>query len=187
MSDTNEVSTARVCVGVVTGAHGLHGLVRIRPFTDVPEDVGAYGPVESEDGSRTFVLEVRNRAGKGQILVHVDGVDDRNAAESLKSLKFFVPRDRLPEAEEDEFYHADLVGLSVVGESGDVIGNVRAVQNFGGGDMLEINESAGCVAIVPFTQSAVPQVDIKAGRVVVDSGQILRQGTETQDENRDDG
>ena len=68
-----------------------------------------------------------------------------------------------------------------------MIGNVRAVQNFGGGDMLEINESAGGVAIVPFTQSAVPQVDIKAGRVVVDSGQILRQGTETQDENRDDG
>lgn len=176
MSDTDQDPNKRVCVGVVTGAHGLKGLVRIRPYTDVPEGVGAYGPVESEDGNISFELEVLNRTGKGQILVHIDGIDDRTAAEGLKSTKLFVPRDRLPAAEEDEFYHADLLGLTIVGQDGEALGTVRSVENFGGGDMLEINDARGGVSTIPFTLVAVPEVDVKAGRIVVDGSQILRAG-----------
>lgn len=176
MSDTDRDSRKRICVGVVTGAHGLRGLVRIRPYTDTPEDVAAYGPVVSEDGTRRFELEVRNRTGKGQVLVHIDGVDDRTAAESLKGLRLFVLRDMLPDAEDDEFYYADLLGMEVVAQDGTTLGTVRAVENFGAGDMLEINDARGGVSTIPFTLAAVPEVNIKAGRVVVDAGQILRAG-----------
>lgn len=178
MNGTGGDSGKRVCVGVVTGAHGLRGLVRVRPYTDVPEDVGAYGPVESADGRASFELEVRNRTGKGQILVHIDGVDDRNAAEALKGMEFYVPRARLPEAEEEEFYYADLVGLLVLGQDDAELGTVRAVQNFGGGDMLEIDDRRGGVSTIPFTRAAVPEVDVSGGRVVVDAAQILRAGAD---------
>ncbi len=161
---------------MITGAHGLHGLVRVRPFTDAPEDVAAYGPVESEDGARRFTLEARNRTGKGQILVHIEGIDDRTAAEALKGERLFVDRARLPEADEDEFYHADLLGLAVVTEAGALVGEVRAVHNFGGGDMLEIAEPDGSLATVPFTRAAVPMVDLAAGRVTVVAEQLLRAG-----------
>ena len=178
MTDTDKDSNKRVCVGVVTGAHGLRGLVRVRPYTDVPENIGAYGPVKSEDGRFLFELDVRNRTGKGQILVHIDGVDDRTAAEALKGVQFHVPRDHLPDAEEEEFYHADLLGLQVVGQDGAELGTVRAVQNFGGGDMLEIDDARGGISTIPFTRAAVPDVDISGARVVVDTAQILRPGAD---------
>lgn len=180
MTGTDGDSGKRVCVGVVTGAHGLRGLVRVRPYTDVPEDVGAYGPVESADGQVSFELEVRNRTGKGQILVHIDGVEDRNAAEALKGMQFYVPRARLPEAEEEEFYYADLVGLAVLGQDDAELGTVRSVQNFGGGDMLEIDDRRGGVSTIPFTRAAVPAVDVSGGRMVVDAAQILRAGADAE-------
>ena len=169
-------SDTRVCVGVVTGAHGLHGLVRVRPFTDVAEDVGAYGPVESEDRSRRFVLEVRNRAGKGQVLVKVDGVGDRDSAEALKGEHLYVPRDRLPAPAEDEFYHADLIGLPVVSTDGNTLGTVRALYDFGGGNMLEIDGGGGRLGTVAFTRAAVPDIDLAAGRVTVDGAAVLWPG-----------
>ncbi len=178
MDETGDDTNRRICVGVVTGAHGLQGLVRIRPYTEVPEDVGAYGPLMSADGERSFVLEIRNRTGKGQLLAHVDGVDDRTAAEELRGVELYVSRDRLPDAEEDEFYHADLIGLAVVSTDGGPIGQVRALYDFGGGDVLEIEQAAGGIATIPFTRAAVPDVDLQAGRIVVDSQQLLRAGND---------
>ncbi len=175
-------SESRICVGVVTGAHGLHGLVRVRPFTDVAEDVSAYGPVESEDGARTFELDVRNRTGKGQILVRVDGVEDRDAAEVLKGEHLYVPRDRLPALDEDEFYHADLLGLAVVSIDGDPLGAVRALHDFGGGDMLEIDDGTGRLGTVAFTRAAVPRIDLDAGRVTVDGAAVFWPGGSSNEE-----
>ena len=169
---------ARVCVGVITGAHGLRGLVRVRPFTDVAEDVGAYGPVQSEDGTRNFILDVRNRAGKGQILVQIEGVGDRNGAEALKGEKVFVARDRLPLPEEDEFYHADLLGLDVVTVEGEALGTVRALHDFGGGELLEIADTGGRLGTVSFTRAAVPDIDLAARRVTVDGDAVLWPGRE---------
>ncbi|MBS28009.1 MAG: 16S rRNA processing protein RimM [Alphaproteobacteria bacterium] len=169
-------TSQRVCLGVVTGAHGLHGLLRVRPYTDVPEDIAAYGPVQSEDGQREFTLDVRNRTGKGQILVHIEGVDDRTAAEALKGEQFYIARGQLPDAGDDEFYHADLIGMAVVSNEGEELGAVRAVNNFGGGDMLEISGADGQLATVPFTKAAVPEIDLDARRVVVDGNAVLGPG-----------
>lgn len=170
---------SRVCVGVITGAHGLQGLVRVRPFTDVAEDVAAYGPVQSEDGGRSFTLEVRNRTGKGQILVHIEGVGDRDAAEALKGERLYVSRDRLPSPDEDEFYHADLLGLDVVTAEGKPLGTVRALHDFGGGEMLEIEDAGGRLGTVSFTRAAVPDIDLAARRVTVDGAAVLWPGRES--------
>ncbi|NKB47871.1 MAG: 16S rRNA processing protein RimM [Alphaproteobacteria bacterium] len=157
----------RICVGVVTGVHGLKGLVKVKPFTDAPESVAAYGAVETEDGNRRLELEVANRAGKGQIAVRVAGVTDRDAAEALKGLRLYVPRERLPAPDPEEFYYADLIGLAVQRASGDAVGTVRAVFDFGAGDVLEIVDDAGALIMVPFTRDAVPEIDLEGGRIVV--------------------
>ncbi len=157
----------RICVGVITGVHGLKGLVRIKPFTDAPEAVAAYGSVETEDGNRRLELEFANKTGKGQIAVRVAGVTDREAAEALKGEHLYVRRERLPEPDTDEFYHADLIGLEVYGSDGEAVGSVRAVYDFGAGDVLEIVGETGTPAMVPFTREAVPEIDIAARRVVV--------------------
>ncbi len=117
----------RVCVGVVTGVHGLKGLIRVKPFTETPEAVAAYGSVETEDGSRRLELEVANRTGKGQIAVRVAGVTDRESAEALKGQRLYVRRGHLPVPDTDEFYHADLIGLAVERATGESIGTVRAI------------------------------------------------------------
>ncbi|CAN0356463.1 unnamed protein product [Discosporangium mesarthrocarpum] len=163
----------RVCVGVIAGAHGLRGLLRVRPFTDTPEDVAAYGPVETEDGARTLTLSVANRAGKGLVLVRADGIADRTAAEALKGVRLYVSRDRLPAPEEDEFYYSDLIGLAAVTGDGVEVGRIRAVHEYGAGDSLEIAGADGSVATIPFTRAAVPQVDISGGRVVIDPDRLL--------------
>ena len=163
----------RVCLGVIIGAHGLRGLVRIRPFTELAENVAAYGPVESEDGARQLTLAVANRAGKGQIVVRVDGIADREGAEALKGMHLYVSRDRLPAPASEEFYHADLVGLAVIDGQGGAVGKVRAVHNFGGGDIVEIEREDGAVVTVAFTRAAVPRVDLAAGHIVVDTDALL--------------
>lgn len=151
----------RVCVGAVVGAHGVRGQVRIKSFTADPVDVAAYGPVESEDGARRFKLKVMGEA-KGLIIARLEGVNDRDAAEALRGTQFFVPRERLPETEEDEFLYSDLVGLRAEAVDGSVLGTVRGVADFGAGEVLDIGGF-----MVPFTKAAVPVVDIAGGRVVV--------------------
>lgn len=160
----------RVCVGVVTGAHGVKGLVRIKPFTETPEGIAAYGTVETEDGSRRFEIALANRIGKGQIAVRVAGIRDRTAAEALKGQRLYVPRARLPAPATDEFYHADLIGLAAQRSDGSRLGTVRAVYDFGAGDVLEIADHAGGLIMVPFNRQAVPEIDIAAGRLVVADG-----------------
>lgn len=157
----------RICVGVVTGVHGLKGLVRVKPFTETPEAVTAYGSVETEDGSRRLELEFANKTGKGQIAVRIAGVTDRDAAEALKGQRLYVARERLPAPEDGEFYYADLIGLAVQRTNGVSVGKVRGVYDFGAGDVLEIADETGALTMVPFTLDAVPEIDVDGGRVVV--------------------
>lgn len=151
----------RVCVGAIVGAHGVRGQVRIKSFTADPADVAAYGPVESEDGGHRFKLKVMGEV-KGLIIAKLEGVNDRNAAEALRGTRFYVPRQRLPEAEEDEFFYSDLVGLRAEAADGSVLGIVRGVADFGAGEVLDIG-----AFMVPFTKADVPVVDVPGGRVVV--------------------
>jgi 16S rRNA processing protein RimM len=155
----------RVCLGRVTGAHGVRGLLVVRSFTETPEDIAAYGPVETGAGQR-LVLRVKG-ARKAGLVVAADGVDSREAAEALKGEDLFAPRGALPPGGEDEWYHGDLVGLAAVTPEGVAVGRVVAVANFGAGDLLEIAPATGPTAYLPFTAAAVPVVDIAAGRIVV--------------------
>lgn len=158
----------RICVGAIAGAHGVAGAVRIKSFTEDPADVASYGPVSDEAGGREFDLDVIGGAS-GAIIARIDGVTDRNAAEALKGTRLYLPRDVLPPPEEDEFYHADLLGLDAVLADGAVLGTVKAVHQMGGGDLLEIDRGVGTPsAMVPFTREAVPEIDIPGGRVVVE-------------------
>jgi 16S rRNA processing protein RimM len=160
--------TDRICVAQIGAAHGLRGEVRLRSFTEDPMAITAYGPLESEDGTRRFEIEAM-RPAKDHFVARLKGVPDRNAAERLTNLRLFVPRDRLPPIEDDEtFYHADLVGLAAVTPDGAPLGKVTAILNFGAGDLVEIKpESGGEPLMVPFTDAAVPEIDIAAGRIVV--------------------
>jgi len=157
----------RICVGVVTGAQGVRGAVRIKSFTARPEDVAAYGPVADETGERSFALRAVGRA-KGVVIATIAGVVDRDAAERLKGVRLYVARDRLPAPGAEEYYHADLIGLAAVLRDGTALGRVRAVHEYGAGDSLEVARADGGTVMVPFTRAVVPEVDLAAGRLVID-------------------
>jgi 16S rRNA processing protein RimM len=157
----------RICVAQIGGAHGIRGEVKLKSFTADPMAVKDYGQLESEDGARSFEIETL-RPAKGHLVVRFRGVNDRNAAEQLTNLRLFVPRDRLAPTDADEFYHADLIGLSAVGTDGKEIGTVVAIHDFGAGDILELRPAAGGATIMlPFTEACVPQVDIARRRITV--------------------
>jgi 16S rRNA processing protein RimM len=156
----------RVCLGQFGAAHGVRGEIRLHSFTADPEAIAGYGPLESEDG-RVFEIEAM-RPAKDHFVARISGIADRNAAERLKNVKLYVPRERLPEPDEpDEFYYADLVGLTVVGRDGQKLGTIVAVHNFGAGDLIEMNpEGGGKTELLPFDEHHVPVVDVTAGKIV---------------------
>ena len=162
-----EAKPDRILLGRIAGAHGIRGEVLIKTFTEAPENVGAYGPLSDESGTRIFKLKSARATPKG-VVARLQGVDDRNGAEALKGIALYIERDRLPAAAEGEFYHADLIGLAAVDGDGKPIGEIVAVQNYGAGDLLEIRLAGSSkTELVPFTDAAVPEVDIAARRVVV--------------------
>jgi 16S rRNA processing protein RimM len=124
-----------------------------------------YRDLKRQDGSPAVAI-LSARPVKGGIVARLKGVDDRNAAEALRGLKLYIPRDALPEPEEDEFYLADLIGLSVETADGQVLGKVKTVQDFGAGDLLEIQPKAGASWWLPFTKEAVPEVRLADGKVI---------------------
>ena len=158
----------RVCLGVITAPHGVRGEVRIKCFTERPEGIAAYAPLEDESGTRQFELEISGLI-KGGVRARIAGCTDRDRAEELRGVMLYVARDVLPEPEPDEFYHADLEGLLAVNADGTSVGTIAAIYNFGGSsDILEIKRPDRQPLLVPFTKDAVPVVDIESGRVVID-------------------
>lgn len=165
--DMNETGKARVLVGVIAAAHGVRGLVRVKSFTADPKSVASYGELSDERGQRRFRLNLQGQAKEG-VIAQINGVTDRDAAEALKGTKLFMAREALPEiAADDEFYQADLVGLRVESRDGKTLGRVKAVLNFGAGDLLEI-EGEGVSLMLPFTKQVVPLVDLPGGRLVAE-------------------
>ena len=157
----------RVCVGVVTGPQGVTGAVRIKSFTARPADVAAYGPLADESGALRLELRLVG-AAKGVLIGRFAGVDDRNRAETLRGLRLYLSRSALPPPAEDEYYHADLIGLVAALVDGTRIGQVCAVHDFGAGDTLEIARNGAPPLMVPFTRAIVPEIDLAASRLVVD-------------------
>lgn len=156
---------SRVCVGRIAGAHGVRGLVRVKSFTEDPAAVTAYGAPTDDDG-RPVRLTLLSRQ-KDHWLARIEGLGDRTAAEALRGTRLYVDRAALPPPAEDEFYHADLIGLPAEDPDGSPLGTVRAVHDFGAGDVIELTGPDGRGLTVPFTRDVVPVVDLEAGRLVV--------------------
>ena len=173
----------RICVAQIGAPHGVRGEVKLWPFTADPLSVGSYGPLESEDGAVRFEIEAL-RAAKDHLVVRLKGVTDRDAAERLTNTKLFVARERLPTTEaDDEFYHADLIGLAVVDTAGNVLGSVAAIHNFGAGDLIDVKPAQGAsTVLLPFTEATVPVVDIAGRRIVVDAAAFAPVGAPSEPE-----
>jgi len=157
-------------LGVIAAPHGVKGLVRIKSFTAEPGDLAVYGPLSDETATRSYDVAVVGTA-KGVLICRIAGVDDRDAAEALRGTRLFVDRSVLPAlGDPDEFYHADLIGLAVIDGAGQSLGTVKAVQDFGAGDLLEVQlEGGGKTVLLPFSRETVPEIQVQAGRIVVDA------------------
>lgn len=156
-----------ICIGAIAGAFGVAGEVRLKSFCSEPADIGAYGPLSTEDGSRSFQITL-TRPVSGGLGARIEGVKTKEQADALRGTSLYVARDRLPNLPDDEFYHADLIGLSAYDTGGELIGKVTAIYNHGAGDIVEISPVRHKSALLlPFTTAIVPNVDLAAGRIVV--------------------
>jgi 16S rRNA processing protein RimM len=163
---------APVCVARIGAAHGVRGAVKLWTFTEDPLAVRDYGPLMTKDGARQFeVMHVRE--AKDHLVATLKGVTTRDDAERLNGLELYVPRERLPETDADEYYHADLIGLAAVNAADEPLGRVVAIHNFGAGDIIEIAPAKGATMLLPFTNAVVPTVDLANGRVVIELPQEI--------------
>ncbi|MEN8236325.1 MAG: ribosome maturation factor RimM [Pseudomonadota bacterium] len=169
-----------LCIAVITGAHGVHGNLRVRTFSQDPLTIDKYKMVSTESGVLHKVKNVRVHKGD-DIIVKFEEVTNRTMAEAMKGMKLYIQRSDLPKLEEEEFYHADLIGLQAQTLEGKPLGTVAAIYNFGAGDLLEIAlDQQSSPLILPFTKVCVPEIHIDKGLVVVDISQILSNDELTQ-------
>ena len=157
----------RICVARIGAPHGVRGAVKLWTFTEDPQAVLHYGPLTTKDGARSFAIDTAREA-KGHLVATLKGVTSREDAERLNGIELYVPRDALPPTDDDEYYHADLIGLAAVDAAGGPIGRVTAIHNFGAGDIIEIAPPQGNTLLLPFTNAVVPTVDLAAGQVVIE-------------------
>ncbi len=163
---------APVCVARIGAAHGVRGAVKLWTFTEDPLAVQSYGPLLTKDGARQFEI-ASLRAAKDHQVATFKGIATRSDAEKLNGIELYVPRERLPETDDGEYYHADLIGLAAVNAANEPLGRVVAIHNFGAGDIIEIAPQKGATLLLPFTNAVVPTVDIAGGRVVIELPQEI--------------
>ena len=158
---------APICVARIGAPHGVRGAVRLWTFTEDPLAVKRYGPLLTKDGVRQFEV-TSAREAKGHLVATLKGIATREDAERLNGIELYVAREKLPATDEDEYYHADLIGLTAVNAANEPLGRVIAIHNFGAGDIIEIAPPSGATMLLPFTNAVVPTVDVAAGRVVIE-------------------
>ncbi len=158
---------APICVARIGAAHGVRGAVKLWTFTEDPLAVQRYGPLTTKDGARQFEV-THAREAKDHLVATLKGVTTRDEAERLNGLELYVAREKLPATDDDEYYHADLIGLAAVTTANAPLGRVIAIHNFGAGDIIEIAPPQGSTLLLPFTNAVVPTVDLAAGRVVIE-------------------
>ncbi len=158
----------KVCVGAIAGSFGVRGEVRLKSFTAIPEDIAIYAPLETEDGKHSYTVKITRQIKNG-LAARLSGVLSKEAADALRGTQLYVPRERLPSLPDDEFYHADLIGLEVTDTGGTPLGKVMAVINNGADDLLELRAPGQKqTVLLPFTKAVVPTVDLAQGRIVAD-------------------
>lgn len=156
-----------ILLGEIGAAHGIKGEVSLRTFTADPADIAAYGPLVDPAKGRTFTID-RVRITAKNVIAKFKGIDDRTAVEGLRNVKLYIPRGRLPDPEPGSYYHEDLIGLSGVTDTGQAVGRITAVVNYGAGDLLEFSQpGVRETLLVPFTDACVPEIDFDSGRVTI--------------------
>jgi 16S rRNA processing protein RimM len=158
--------TSKICLGVIGAPHGVRGDIKLTSYTEDPEGIFAYNPLTDEAGKRQFVLSLVGYSG-AQLRVRIDGFADRTAVEALRGVRLFVDRARLPPLPDGQYYQADLMGLAVTSETGDALGVVHALHNYGAGDLLEIGPSASDTFFLSMTPDTLISVDLAARHLVV--------------------
>jgi 16S rRNA processing protein RimM len=158
---------ARICIARIGAAHGVRGAVKLWTFTEDPLAVMQYGALASKDGARSFELATAREA-KGHLVATLKGIATREDAERLNGIELYIAREMLPATDDDEYYHADLIGLAAVNAANAPLGRVIAIHNFGAGDIIEIAPTQGATLLLPFTNAVVPSVDLAGGRVVIE-------------------
>jgi 16S rRNA processing protein RimM len=162
------VTSERICVGAIAGAFGVRGEVRLKSFCTEPAAIVDYAPLTTEDGTRSYSVQITRVVANG-LAARLSGVTTKEQADALRGVQLFADRDRLPALPEDEFYHADLIGLEVLDTGGTPIGRVRAVLNHGAGDLLEVyGPRLKGTVLLPFTRAVVPTIDVAARRIIAD-------------------
>jgi 16S rRNA processing protein RimM len=157
----------QICVARIGAAHGVRGAVKLWTFTEDPLAVKRYGPLATRDGARHFEV-ASAREAKGHLVATLKGVTTREEAERLNGIELYIAREALPDTDENEYYHADLIGLAAVTPADQPLGHVVAIHNFGAGDIIEIAPAHGATLLLPFTSAVVPTVDVAGGRVVIE-------------------
>lgn len=177
---------ARVCVGAFAGAHGVRGEAKVKTFTAAPDGVARYGPVETEDGARRFTLRFIRALKSDLALVVAPEIKTREEAAGLAGTRLYVPRAALPEPAADEFYIEDLIGLTAVTSDGAPLGRVAGVHDFGAGPIIEVKPLDAAGFFLPFTGTVALDVDLAAGRIVIDAGAAAAASEPVNHADRDD-
>lgn len=189
MTDQNDVSRAAnaqsrlIEMGVFSAPHGVRGQIKLRSYTEIPEDICAYGPLQDKQG-RTYAISIAGEAGD-MLIVSVQGINDRNAADSLKNIKLFLPRSKLPKLRKGEYYHEDLSGIEVFTADDKPFGRILSVHDFGAGTLVNIALAQGGEEYMPFNKQTFPNVDIDAGRAIIDPPFIVK-GDQKDESGQDD-
>lgn len=175
-------NTKPILLGQIGAAHGIKGAVRIAAHTQDPLSIGDYGPLATDRPGLTITID-KMRVHKNVVVAHIKGIGDRNAAETLNGVQLYVDRDRLPEPDdEDDFYHTDLIGLEARLASGQIIGQVSALPNFGAGDLIEVRDpNSGDTFLYPFTKAVVPTIRVADGYLIIEVPLDAEEGEEEPD------
>lgn len=161
MTKANASQDYDICVGVITSVNGVKGHVKIRSFTEKPGDVANFNEIYDEHGQKAYKISVITTK-KDYIIAGIEGINNRNQAETLRNTKLFIKRSELPQPSSEEYYHADLVGIEARSEEGVQLGIVKNVLNFGAGDILEVYDiSTEKTIYYPFTKQFIPEVNLK--------------------------
>jgi 16S rRNA processing protein RimM len=180
------VDQDRICVGIIVGSHGLQGAVKIKSFMVISDDITIYGPLTDKNGKKSFKLDLISSNNKG-IVAKLRGITDRTASDKLRGLELYLSRDLLPDLKEDEFYYSDLVGLVVENMNSEIIGTVGMVDNYGAGEVIEVDLQGGGTEMYRMSLGVVPEIDLKNGRIVVNPpfdvfAQNNRDGSKTEED-----
>ena len=155
------MAVGQLPIGAIVGPKGVRGQFKVKPFTETPQSLSAYGPVTTDSG-RQLILQIMSVNAKGLAIARAKGVGTRDAAEALRGVTLYVARDSLPDPNDGEFYHADLLGMMVRGQDGARLGNLVAIHDFGAGEIAELAPDNGPTIMVPFGGECLIAVDIVA-------------------------